>query len=53
MRTKPYSELRNKMSPERRAKNATRVQIALIYLTLIELIFLKLLIPNGYKNNVK
>ncbi len=37
MKTKPFSELRNKMAPERRAKNATRAKIALLYLTLAEL----------------
>ncbi|RUT10249.1 hypothetical protein DSM106972_007440 [Dulcicalothrix desertica PCC 7102] len=37
MKTKPYIKLRNQMSPERRAKNATRAKIALLHLTLIEL----------------
>jgi septal ring factor EnvC (AmiA/AmiB activator) len=37
MKTKPFSELRNRMTPERRAKNKTRAQIALLHLTLMEL----------------
>ncbi|OKH30473.1 transcriptional regulator [Calothrix sp. HK-06] len=37
MKTKPFSELRNKMSPERRARNEIRTKIALIHLTLMEL----------------
>ncbi|MDZ8108256.1 MAG: XRE family transcriptional regulator [Nostoc sp. DedQUE12a] len=37
MKTKPFSELRNRMSPERRAKNKTRAQIALLRLSLMEL----------------
>lgn len=37
MRTKPYSELRNKMAPERKARNATRTKIVLLHLKLMEL----------------
>jgi hypothetical protein len=37
MRTKPFSVLRERMTPERRAKNETRVQLALLHLTLLEL----------------
>ncbi|MBW4676381.1 MAG: helix-turn-helix domain-containing protein [Desmonostoc geniculatum HA4340-LM1] len=37
MKTKPFSELRNRMSPERRERNKTRAQIALLHLTLMEL----------------
>ncbi|MFN6540302.1 MAG: transcriptional regulator [Nostoc sp. EkiNYC01] len=37
MKTKPFSELRNQMSPERRERNKTRAQIALLHLTLMEL----------------
>ncbi|GAX37387.1 XRE family transcriptional regulator [Nodularia sp. NIES-3585] len=37
MKTKPFSELRNRMTPERRARNKTRAQIALLHLTLMEL----------------
>lgn len=37
MKTKPFSELRKLMTPERRAKNKTRAQIALLHLTLMEL----------------
>lgn len=37
MKTKPFSELRKRMTPERRAKNKTRAQLALLLLTLAEL----------------
>lgn len=37
MRTKPFSELRKRMTPERRAENETRAQLALLLLTLAEL----------------
>lgn len=37
MKTKPFSELRKQMTPERRAKNKTRAQIMLLHLTLAEL----------------
>jgi hypothetical protein len=37
MRTKPFSELRKRMTPERRAKNKTRAQLVLLYLALAEL----------------
>ena len=37
MKTKPFSELRKKMTPERRAKNAARAKIASLHLSLIEL----------------
>ncbi|MBD2677359.1 MULTISPECIES: XRE family transcriptional regulator [Nostoc] len=37
MKTKPFSELRNRMTPERRERNKTRAQIALLHLALIEL----------------
>jgi hypothetical protein len=37
MRTKPFSVLRERMTPERRAKIETRVQLALLHLTLLEL----------------
>jgi hypothetical protein len=36
MKTKPFSELRNRMTPERRAKNKIRAQLALLHLTLLE-----------------
>lgn len=36
MKTKPFSELRERMTPERRAKIETRVQLALLHLTLLE-----------------
>jgi hypothetical protein len=36
MKTKPFSELRNRMTPERRARNKIRTQLALIHLTLLE-----------------
>jgi hypothetical protein len=36
MKTKPFSELRNQMTPERRAKNKIRAQLALLHLTLLE-----------------
>lgn len=36
MKTKPFSELQNRMTPERRAKNKIRAQLALLYLTLLE-----------------
>jgi hypothetical protein len=37
MKTKPFSELRNEMTPERRAKNKTRAQLMLLHLALLEL----------------
>ncbi|MDF2387415.1 hypothetical protein JMG10_38570 [Nostoc ellipsosporum NOK] len=37
MKTKPFSELRKRMTPERRAKNKTRAQLMLLHLTLLEL----------------
>ncbi len=37
MKTKPFSELRKKMTPERRAKNKTRAQLISLHLTLLEL----------------
>ena len=37
MKTKPFSELRKKMTPERRAKNKTRAQLMSLHLTLLEL----------------
>jgi len=36
MRTKPFSVLRERMTPERRAKIETRVQLALLHLTFLE-----------------
>lgn len=37
MRTKPFSELRKRMTPERREKIETRVQLALLQMNLMEL----------------
>lgn len=37
MKTKPFSELRKEMTPERRAKTKTIAQIMLLHLNLIEL----------------
>jgi hypothetical protein len=37
MKTKPFSELRKQMTPERRAKNKARAQLMLLHLTLTEL----------------
>lgn len=37
MKTKPFSELRNQITPERRAKNKTRAQLMLLHLALVEL----------------
>ncbi len=37
MRTKSFNELRNRMTPERRAQNETRAQFESLYLTLNEL----------------
>ena len=37
MKTKPFSELRKRMTPERRAKNKTRAQLVLLHLALAEL----------------
>lgn len=37
MKTKSFEELRKNMSPERRAENARRTQLALMHLTLCEL----------------
>lgn len=37
MKTKPFSELRHRMTPERRAKNKTRAQLVLLHLALVEL----------------
>ena len=36
MKTKPFSELRKRMTPERRAKNKTRAQLVLLHLALAE-----------------
>ena len=36
MRTKPFSVLRERMTPERRAKIEKRVQLALLHLTFLE-----------------
>ena len=36
MKTKPFSELRNRMTPERRVKNEIRAQLALLHLTLLD-----------------
>lgn len=36
MKTKPFSVLRNQMTPERRAKNKIRAQLALLHLSLLE-----------------
>ncbi|MEG4397168.1 hypothetical protein [Microcoleus sp. BROC3] len=36
MKTKPFSELRNRVTPERRVKNEIRAQLALLHLTLVE-----------------
>jgi hypothetical protein len=37
MKTKSFNELRKQMTPERRAKNKARAQLALLYLNLAEL----------------
>jgi transcriptional regulator with XRE-family HTH domain len=37
MKTKSFQQLRDRMSPERRAKNEARVRTALIYMALQEL----------------
>lgn len=37
MRTKPFSMLRKKMTPEQRLESETRAQLALLHLTLSEL----------------
>ncbi|QYX33998.1 XRE family transcriptional regulator [Sphaerospermopsis torques-reginae] len=37
MKTKPFSELRKQMTPERRAKNKTRAKLMSLHLTLLEL----------------
>lgn len=37
MKTKPFSELRKQMTPERRAKNKTRAQLISQHFTLLEL----------------
>ncbi|MGH1394839.1 MAG: transcriptional regulator [Trichormus sp.] len=37
MKTKPFSELRKKMTPEQRAESETRAKLALLHLTLVEL----------------
>jgi len=37
MKTKPFSELRKRMTPDRRAKNQIRAQLLLLHLTLAEL----------------
>ncbi|NES19751.1 MAG: transcriptional regulator [Symploca sp. SIO3E6] len=37
MKTKPFSELRKRMTPERRAKNKAHAQIILLHLALAEL----------------
>jgi septal ring factor EnvC (AmiA/AmiB activator) len=37
MRTKPFSELRKRMTPEQRAESETRAKLALLHITLMEL----------------
>ena len=37
MKTKPFSELRKKMTPEQRMQNEIRAKLALLHLNLIEL----------------
>jgi DNA-binding XRE family transcriptional regulator len=37
MKTKPFSELRKRMTPKRRAESKTRAQMMLLHLALIEL----------------
>lgn len=37
MKTKPFSELRKRMTPERRAKSKARAQLMLLHLNLLEL----------------
>ncbi|MEH1783233.1 MAG: XRE family transcriptional regulator [Nostoc sp.] len=37
MKTKPFSELRKRMTPERRAESKTRAQLMLLHLALVEL----------------
>ncbi len=37
MKTKPFSELRKQITPERRAKTENRVQLALLHIALMEL----------------
>jgi hypothetical protein len=37
MKTKPFSELRNRMTSEQRAKSETLAQLMLLHVTLIEL----------------
>lgn len=37
MKTKPFSELQKRMTPERRAESKTRAQIMLLHLALLEL----------------
>ena len=36
MKTKPFSELRKRMTPEQRAESKTRFQLALLHLSLLE-----------------
>lgn len=36
MKTKPFNELRNRMTSERRLKNEIRAQLALLHLTFVE-----------------
>jgi hypothetical protein len=37
MKTKPYSELRKRMTPERRAESAARAKMMLLHINLMEL----------------
>jgi hypothetical protein len=37
MKTKPFSKLRNQMTPEQRAESEIRAQLMLLHLTLMEL----------------
>ncbi|MEH1945143.1 MAG: transcriptional regulator [Nostoc sp.] len=37
MKTKPFSELRNRMTPEQRAESETRAKLMSLHLTLMEL----------------
>lgn len=52
MKTKPYSELRKRMTPERRAESAARAKMMLLHLNLMELKESLALTKNELENNI-
>lgn len=52
MKTKPYSELRKRMTPERRAESAARAKMILLYINLMELKESLALTNNELENDI-